>query len=147
MKLPRPYIPLSVRERVIDEQMAEAKLQPTWAARTAKSISKRVRFKLEEFFGNRPVELHHRPALVNRQRDGDDYIPRANDPDYLIYLPADDHDIETRVRGQHGQYSDLAMARKRKRRERKAARPKRRWPTRKFPARLKRLSKRKRRWR
>jgi hypothetical protein len=51
----------------------------------------------------------------------------------LVYLPEDDHDIETRVRGQHGQYSDLALARKRKRAERKRTKPKRRWQSRPWP--------------
>jgi hypothetical protein len=76
------------------------------------------------------LELHHRPALLNRERDGNDYIPRANDPDYLVYLPKDDHDIETRVRGQRGQHSDLGLARKRKRKERKSKRRKTKWSSR-----------------
>jgi hypothetical protein len=76
-------------------------------------------------FGDAKAELHHRPALVNRTRvwyeSGEfGYWPEANNPDHLVYLPADEHDIETRVRGQHGQHSDLALARKRKRAEKKA---------------------------
>jgi hypothetical protein len=43
------------------------------------------------------------------------YDPPANSADHLIYLAADDHDIETRVRGLHGQHSDLGIARKNKR--------------------------------
>ncbi len=126
----RPYIPLSIRERVIDDQMREAKFTPTWASQQGRSVATRLRFKLEEFFGCVPVELHHRPALVNRQRkENGSYDPPPNDPDFLVYLPADDHDIETRVRGQHGQYSDLALARKRKRKERKSGRPRRKWPS------------------
>ena len=62
------------------------------------------------------LELHHRPSLVNRRRKRNgDYDPPANDPAYLVYLADDDHDIETRVRGQHGQHSDLGMVRKNKR--------------------------------
>jgi hypothetical protein len=83
-----------------------------------------LRELLYVLFGDEKVELHHRPALCNRQRSatvkGIVYDPPANDPDYLVYLPADEHDIETRVRGQHGQHSDLALARKRKRAEKKA---------------------------
>ncbi len=140
-KLPRrPYIPLSVREVVIDNQMYEAGFRPTWASQQGDNTATRLRMKLEEFFGCVPVELHHRPALINRQKvyvDGrfHDYTPRANNPEYLVYLPADDHDIETRVRGQHGQHSDLGLARKRKRAERKARRPKRKWASRPFPKR------------
>ncbi len=130
-KLHRPYIPLHVREEVLDSQMQEAGFSPSWASQQGRSVATRLRLKLEEFFGCVPVELHHRPALCNRVGDSIfGYIPPANDPDYLVYLPADDHDIETRVRGQHGQHSDLALARKRKRKERKARRPKRKWPSR-----------------
>ncbi len=127
----RPYIPLRVREQVLDLQMWEAGFVPSWAAQQGNNAATRLRMKLEEFFGCVPVELHHRPALVNRRHFGETrYVPDANDPDYLVYLPADDHDIETRVRGHHGQHSDLALARKRKRKERKARRPKRKWPSR-----------------
>lgn len=107
--------------------------------------SLRLKRLLGVLFGELPVELHHRPALVNRvflrveKNRGPiiGYMPDANDPDYLVYLPADEHDIETRVRGQHGQHSDLALARKRKRKERKAKRPKRKWPSRPFAKRAK----------
>ena len=127
----RRYIPLCIREMVLDQQMDAAGFTPSWAARQGPTY-KRLEMKLREFFDCVPVELHHRPALCNRERDGDDYIPRANDPAFLTYLPVDDHDIETRVRGQHGQYSDLALRRKRKRIERKKTRPKRKWPKRSF---------------
>jgi|SRR6516164_8271706 hypothetical protein len=133
-KLPRPYIPQDVREAVIDRQMREAKVTPSFAAQSHRSTNKRIRWKLEEFFGcDMPIELHHRPALVNRPRDANgDYNPPANDPEYLAYVLADDHDIETRVRGQHGQYSDLALRRKNKRIEAKNNRLKRKWPKRNF---------------
>jgi hypothetical protein len=78
---------------------------------------------LFELFGLVKVELHHRPALMNRLQVDGKYFPDAADPDYLVYLPVDKHDIETRVRGLHGQHSDLAIARKRKRIERKTKRP------------------------
>ena len=131
MRLHRPYIPLYIREMALDRQMREVGVQTSWASRQGRSVATRLRMKLEEFFGCIPAELHHRPALCNRQRDASGYyIPRANDPEYLIYLPADEHDVETRVRGQHGDYSDLAKARKRKRKERKAKRRKTQWPSR-----------------
>lgn len=150
MRLPRPYIPWSVREQVIDRQMAAAKFTPSLAAGLATSVEQRVRWKTEEFFAGRAVELHHRPALVNREiipvkkedrgvaawhdsfRVIVRYNPDANDPAHLIYLPADEHDVETRVRGQRGQHSDLALARKRRRKERKLKRPKSRLRSRGF---------------
>ncbi len=160
MRLPRPHIPLTVRIKVAERQLAGINYEAP-----AKPLSDRLR-KLLAFIGAlrgtgrvEKMELHHRPALVNRHRyvrNGKTfYDPAANDPDYLVYLPEDEHDIETRVRGLHGQHSDLALARKRKRRERKAERrstgfqkrpfqvkratdsgdkvrrrPKRRWPSR-----------------
>lgn len=140
MRLPRPYIPWSVREQVIDRQMRAAMFVPTVAARTSRKTEDRVRFKLEEFFAGKTVELHHDPALVNRVkitgRGPLQYDPDANDPAHLVYLVAgagEEHDVRTRVRGEHGQHSDLALARKRRRKERKAKRPKRSWPKRKFP--------------
>lgn len=166
MRLHRPYIPWSVREQVINRQMAEANFTETWAIKYAGSTARRVRWKLEEFFAGKAVELHHRPALVNRQRcctgcgstqtlgellrehplavsccperDMSGYKPDANDPDFLVYLVAgagEEHDVETRVRGQHGQHSDLALARKRRRAERKRNRPKRKWPKRRLRSR------------
>jgi hypothetical protein len=138
---------------VIDRQMAEAGFTPTWAIKYTGSAERRVRLKLEEFFAGRAVELHHRPALCNRQRmlfksGPPAYLPDANDPDCLIYLLAgsgEEHDVETRVRGLRGQHSDLALARKRRRAERKKTRRKTRWASR--PLRSRGFDKRKRRLR
>jgi hypothetical protein len=133
-RLPRPHIPLSVRIRVIERQCLEAGITPLGthnAIHKQRSLSERLAFNIREHFGDKKVELHHRPALVNRLRKSNgEYDPPANDPDHLIYLLETDHDIETRVRGLHGQHSDLALARKRKRKERKAKRPKRKWASR-----------------
>ncbi len=139
MKLPRPYIPLRVRVQVAERQFYKVfgRLPDVHGF---KNYGQWLRVLLSSMFGNTPVELHHRPALCNREWLGHlvvpRYVPDANDPDYLVYLPAgpgSEHDIETRVRGQHGQHSDLGLARKRKRIERKAKRPKRKWPSRPFP--------------
>jgi hypothetical protein len=89
---------------------------------------------LVALFGDKPAQLDHDPALVNRKLrkwplDGSAvYIPDANDPDYLVYREKHDHDIKTRVRGDGAQLSDLAQARKRKRK----LKPKRKykWPSR-----------------
>ena len=135
MKLYRPYTPWSVRREVIARQMREAGKEPSFAAKYTGSDQRAVRFMLEELFGGGiPVELHHDPALVNRQWDArkKDYVPRANDPAHLVYLVKDDHEIRTRVRGAHGQHSDLALARKRKRVGRKKNKRKIRWPKRKL---------------
>jgi hypothetical protein len=48
----------------------------------------------------------------------------------LIYRTKEDHRLKTLVRGDGAQLSDAAIARKRKRKERKATRPKYNWPSR-----------------
>lgn len=135
-RLPRPYIPLAVRVQVAERQLKNIEYYDP----PQKPLSARLRkllavigelWRLNLGYVPKKMELHHRPALVNRRRKRNgDYDPPATHPDYLVYLPADEHDIETRVRGLHGQHSDLGLARKRKRAERKAKRPKTRWPSR-----------------
>lgn len=134
-RLPRPYIPLSVRVVVAERQCRKADITPLSETHTSaalpRRLSDRLSYNLRQLFGENKIELHHRPALVNRRRKRNgDYDPPANDPDFLVYLPEDVHDIETRIRGLRGQHSDLALARKRKRLERKATRPKRKWGSR-----------------
>lgn len=90
------------------------------ASRYAGSAKVRIKYLIEDLFGGGvEVELHHRPALVNREkykRNGKMfYRPDANDPGHLFYLVEEEHDIETRVRGLGAQLSDLGQARKRKR--------------------------------
>ena len=124
-RLLRPYIPLAVRVQVARRQCVAAKsfinvfgvatdIEPVWAfALPHRDTLNRL---LVILFGEKKPELHHRPALVNRHRKRNgDYDPPANDPNYLVYLVDDDHDVETRIRGLHGQHSDLGLARKNKR--------------------------------
>jgi hypothetical protein len=69
--------------------------------------------------------LDHDPALENRPkiyRNGIhvDYEPTANDPSHLRYRPQapnfdKSHYVKTYIRGDHGQHSDAALARKLKR--------------------------------
>lgn len=131
MRLARPYIPLAIRVEVAVRQIRETHEAPERFGRADAYYLKALLWVL---FGDRKAELHHRPALVNRQRfirNGKTfYVPPANSAEHLVYLLEEDHDIETRVRGQHGQHSDLALVRRRKRKERKAKRPKRKWPSR-----------------
>ena len=139
MSLERPHVPWSIRREVIERQMREAHLEPTLGELYTGSDERATRWMIERLFPGERVQLHHRPALINREKRVSEidgfvwYKPPANDPDHLVYLPADDHDVETRVRGQHGDYSDLALRRKRKRIERKASQKfKRKWPKRKL---------------
>jgi hypothetical protein len=147
-RLPRPHIPIAVRVQVADRQLGIAgKMQHRFAKYAPLGL--RLKWALDDLFGGHKCELHHRPALVNRRRKRNgDYDPPANDPNYLVYLAVGEHDVETRIRGQHGQHSDLGMARKNKRiaknrdsKRRKAKiaqREEYRWPSRPFPKRKKR---------
>lgn len=120
-RLPRPRIPFDVRLAVALRQLgrdADTIKMLVDIAKEQRSCGSELKIALAELLnreGGNKLELHHRPSLVNRPRKGDDYVPRANDPDGLVYLRDDDHDVETRIRGLHGQHSDLALARKNKR--------------------------------
>ena len=112
-RLYRPYIPIAIRV-----QVALRQAQAIGFIAVDQSLTKKEQLKLLLYvlFGDAKVDLHHAPALVNRRRKKNgDYDPPANSPDHLEYMREDDHDIQTRIRGQHGQHSDLALARKMKR--------------------------------
>lgn len=150
-RLPRPSIPLDVDLRVILRQLGEpgaddiieiAKEQRSLGTlRNAKLAELAKRFGCEA----KGLELDHDPALVNREKLVElptgyrrrvivvpkgrkvlRYFPDANDPEYLRYRPKatefdGSHAVKTRVRGDHGQLSDLGIARKNKRRAKKLA--------------------------
>lgn len=133
MRLPRPYIPLSIRVQVAARQYEkEFGVEPGLAGFT--SDKRKLRYilvalgwkakhhQLDHEGHLVPVckwHLDHHPALENRKRVCHQgkwyYVPDANDPDYLIYRTKEAHDIKTRIRGDGAQYSDHALARKNKR--------------------------------
>jgi len=132
-RLHRPHIPLDVRLTVALRQLGSPFI-PFVVADARRSGLLRVRLSqaLRTLFGDEPFHLDHDPALENRPvntRTGK-YKPDANDPEFLIYRTKHDHKIKTLVRGDGAQLSDAAIARKRKRKERKAKRPKHKWPSR-----------------
>lgn len=128
MRLPRPYIPLGVRVQVAHRQIMERKL---WSVEVRDAIvgntamlSVKLTYALALLFEGRKVELHHRPALENRQQilfHGKfvRYEPDANDPAFLVYLENNaannDHYIETHVRGVGAQRSDTGQRNHQKR--------------------------------
>lgn len=106
------------------------------------------------------LRLDHDPPLGARPQERRGlsrktyYVPDANDPDHLFYRPhgtqfAGSHDVKTRIRGDHGQYSDVVLIKRERRRQKRsveATRPegtprvksqkpkfKRPWPKRPFP--------------
>lgn len=112
--------------------------------------------RLCNLIGAEELHLDHEPALALREkifRDGKhvEYRPHSCDPEHLIWRDKQDHKIKTIVRGDGAQFSDLALIRRKKRREKKAAEAKMRnkrhgfgkrrkeirgrwkWPKRKFP--------------
>lgn len=141
MRLFRPYVPLAVRVQVASRQLRVIEPSLDWELMQATpSLPDRQRLSLLLgcLFIGEPCHLDHDPALVNRKfnKRTKKYTPDANDPRYLTYRTKAEHDTKTRVRGDHGQHSDLALVRKRKKLKRKAARPKRKWaPGRKLQSR------------
>lgn len=156
MRLERPRIPIAVRVQVAERQMekatgcvcTDALGIPLAVSRPKVSDRKRLDAALFHLsrFGTVKLELHHDPALCNRRsykrmvrgKLKTFYDPPANDPEHLVYLAEDDHDIRTRVRGIGAQRSDLGQLRYNKRVARnrasksaaKVRRPKRKWPSR-----------------
>jgi hypothetical protein len=133
MKFYRPYIPLDVRIQVAERQMQERMMVSAMHFMRLKFRRKGEHLDaLLRCLSSEKLDLHHRPALVNRdRRKSGSYIPDANDPDYLIYLPTVEHDVETRVRGVGAQRSDLGQRRYNKKVARNRSKdPKRpsRWP-------------------
>lgn len=134
-KLYRPPIPIETKLAVACRQLgnspwivaasvAEAKKRRLLAhtLETALAVlAERLRCDV------RDLRLDHDPPLGDRDKTGEGkstaYDPPANDPDHLSYRPHGaqfdgSHDVKTRIRGERGQYSDLARIKRRRRRER-----------------------------
>jgi len=104
---PRPDIPLRVRLIVALRQLgrdAETVDLVVAIATEQRILGDELKAALERLkkqLGAFELELHHRPALINRPYNPRtrEYTPPANDCDCLIYLDERDHFIETHVRG------------------------------------------------
>lgn len=143
MKLPRPHIPLRVRVTVAHRQLVYrglwTKAHIRLMADSPMPAGHQLKHAIGLLFEGRKVELHHRPALENREKIFKDgvhvgYRPHPNNPDFLIYLENNDknndHYIETHVRGVGARRSDTgernhqkAMERNRGLRPSKKSRP------------------------
>lgn len=76
------------------------------------------------------LRLDHDPPLALRPQERCGlggrkvyYVPDANDPEHLKYRPhgtqfAGSHDVKTRIRGEHGQFSDIVLIKRQRRRNR-----------------------------
>ena len=155
MRLYRPHIPIKIKCRVAMRQLGydanERDAVMRQHNRRHGALLANLLGRLAGKLGCAAAELRldHNPALALRPQERRGlgrktyYTPDANDPDHLEYRPhgaehAGSHDIKTRVRGEHGQFSDHALIRRKKRRERRLKmrlkiKARTRWPKRPFP--------------
>ena len=138
-RLLRPHIPLEVRCRVALRQLGEM-----WVGEAIEAHRPRrgsgggfndYLFELLERLARlldcdvESLRLDHDPALGAREKVFQlgvhvDYIPAANDPEFLIYREKHAHHIKTNVRGDGAQHPDRVLIKKNRRIER-GPRPKR----------------------
>lgn len=140
-KLLRPYIPLEVRCRVVLRQLGEMFIDDVLAAHKGR-LPALLRVKLNELASllgctAQDLRLDHDPALGARQKifneagEHVDYIPAANDPEFLIYREKHAHHIKTNVRGDGAQHPDRVLIKRNRQMERPPKpKPKRAWPKR-----------------
>lgn len=132
-RLYRPHIPLSVRCKVAERQLADFPtiqclhlVVPEWHKLRNRLDSAMIH--LARAFGCdvNELRLDHEPPLAARprrylyRRGVMKYTPDANDPDHLFYRPygpqhAGSHLIKTNVRGDHGQHPDRVLIKKARR--------------------------------
>lgn len=135
-RLYRPHIPLEARLRVVLRQLGEMwpnEIISRWKA--ARSFSPALNQMLIELAALlncevKDLRLDHDPPLGTRPKTGDGkktrYTPDANDEEHLFYRPHGaeferSHDVKTRIRGDHGQFSDLALIKRERKRVAKRA--------------------------
>ena len=126
MKLVRPYVPLNVRCAVAARQLLELQHPGLRHLLMAEVIQHtrardRLQYLLHCLFGDEPVHLDHDPCLALRYYDDETgkYDPPANDPRFLRYCTETEHRTKTLIHGDRGQFSDLALIRREKRRKAK----------------------------
>lgn len=134
-RLYRPHIPLSVRIKVVARQLGQRGLSELVQTtnKTTGTWGEELHILLSHFAAAsgctlKDLRLDHDPALGVRRRAGEGketvYDPPANHPWFLNYRPhgtefEGSHDVKTRIRGDNGQYSDLMLIKRQKRREEK----------------------------
>ena len=144
-RLPRPRIPLDIQLTIALSQLSEChrsaidlRVESLRRERRLGTELKIAKLSLAQQFGceisdlrlDHTWALENRPKVLDRHGEHVEYTPAANDPEWLAYRPhgtqfAGSHDVKTRIRGDRGQLSDNALAKKERRRLRKLD-PKRR---------------------
>lgn len=142
-RLPRPPIPVLVRLDVASRQLVERGVwsaEKRQAALGTKPYGAQLRAALTDLARTIGCEvselrLDHEPPLGAREKIWEGavmasrilgYIPDANDPERLLYRPHatafdGSHDTKTRLRGEHGQHSDIVRIKRQRRLEREQA--------------------------
>lgn len=133
-RLYRPTVPIEVKVRVVLRQLGER--FPGEAIAAARGRRGRLGGFLQGKLADlakllgcevSDLRLDHDPPLGARPKRGAGertvYTPGANDPEHLKYRPhgtqfEGSHDVKTRIRGDHGQLSDIALIKKNRRIER-----------------------------
>lgn len=98
MNRPRPYIPLSVRVEVAEEQVWKTlRIRYAIQAFTPGTTHRAYLGFLLRRLGFESAQLDHDPALILRKfnRRTGKYTPGANDPAHLIYREKADHQQKT----------------------------------------------------
>ena len=125
MRLPRPYVPLSVRVQVAERQVRQRCVQwrgILYGLSEPMPLALRLR-RLLLALGIEEPHLDHDPALAARKKIWhagrvSRYDPDANDPDFLIYREAAAHRVKTNVKGDGAQYPDRVLIKRQRRLER-----------------------------
>jgi hypothetical protein len=135
----RSYVPIAVQV-IVSEKLVRS-LGGTPAPADGGSLSWRWRVNMRIASGIKKItrdswHLDHDPSLAVRPFNPHTgkCTPDANDPEHLFYRTKEDHRTKTFVHGEHGQYSDIALI-KRERRRNQPAKPKRKIASRPFPKR------------
>lgn len=134
-RLFRPHVPVAVRQTVATRQLGDAIFVQRLHRNEGESASAHLARLLSALAGKlgcaiEDLRLDHDPPLAMRPqfRRGlgkkTYYEPDANDPKHLFYRPhgtqfEGSHDVKTRIRGDHGQYSDVVLIKRARRQERK----------------------------
>jgi hypothetical protein len=132
-RLFRPTIPAEVKCRVLLRQLGEMFPDAVIAEhrRGLGALAEALQGRLADLLRctAKDLRLDHDPALGLRARSGEGretvYDPPANDPEFLAYRPhgtefEGSHDVKTRIRGDNGQFSDITLIKRERRRQKKA---------------------------
>jgi hypothetical protein len=137
-RLYRPHIPLATKIAVAERQAKEYPcllwghyLVVDWTGNQRRQLesllsilAKAFGCEIKELRLDHDPPLGARPLMHKRKTGTVVYSPDANDPEHLFYRPhgtihANSHDVKTRIRGDHGQFPDVTLIKRERRRQRR----------------------------